>query len=142
MGLTITLKPGVSSIRISGSYAFYRQIPFSEAKSHGIDVSKWDYMERTPNDLWQREEHVYLETIDFSENTLEYRNLEGNLQLQVYTHAIMDTGERVITIALINENQPESSNLLTASAFGAFQPTIHVAGVDEESIFTNVSMQT
>ena len=142
MGLTITLKPGVSSIRISGSYAFYRQIPFSEAKSHGIDVSKWDYMERTPNDLWQREEHVYLETIDFSENTLEYRNLEGNLQLQVYTHAIMDTGERVITIALINENQPESSNLLTASAFGAFQPTIHVAGVDEESIFTNVSRQT
>ena len=142
MGVTVTLKSGVSTIRVSGSYAFYRQIPFKEAENNGIDTSKWEHIQPPPADLWKREAIAFSEVIDFSQQRVEYRNLKGNLQIQIYTHSVMDTGERVITIALVNENQPESNNLLTASAFCAFQPVLHIEGINEERIFTSVNRQT
>lgn len=38
MGITVTLKAGVSTIYISGSYAFYVPIPLAEAQLHGINT--------------------------------------------------------------------------------------------------------
>ncbi|MCI8431375.1 MAG: hypothetical protein HFI16_14175 [Lachnospiraceae bacterium] len=142
MGITVTLKPSISQIRVSGGYAFYQHIPFENAKEFGIDPSKWEALERKPADLWKRKTFTYSETINFTDKRVEYRELEGNLQLQVYTHSLLESGERVITIALINENQPESSNLLTTSVSCAFQPVIHIEGIEKESVFTNVSRQT
>ena len=142
MGITVTLKPGVLKIKISGSYAFYRQIPYENAKDYDIDPSQWKRLTPLPSDLWKRKAFEFSEVMDFTEKKVEYRNLEGNLQLQVYTHSILDTGERVITIALINENQPESSNLLTTSAASAFQPVIRIEGINGSGIFTSVSRQS
>lgn len=141
MGITVTLKPGISQIKVSGCYAFYRQIPYENAKDYGVDPSKWAHLNPLPSDLWKRKAFEFSEVIDFTDNRVEYKSLEENLQLQVYTHSILDTGERVITIALINENQPESNNLLTTSASSAFQPEIRIEGVNEK-IFTNVSRQS
>lgn len=142
MGITVTLKPGVSRIRILGGYAFYRQIPFKQARDAGIDTTKWASLQLPPKDLWKRETVQYDKTTEFTGNRVVYLDLPEHLQLRVYTHALLETGERVITIALINENQPEGSDLFTTSASCAFQPSIRVAGVDGEEIFTSVSRQS
>lgn len=142
MGITVTLKPGIAKIRISGGYAFYQHIPFENAKDYGLDPSKWKHLNPLPSDMWKRKAFEFTKEIDFTEKRVEYKILEGNMQLQVYTHSILDTGERVITIALINENQPESNNLLTTSAATAFQPVIRIEGENKRRIFTNVSRQS
>jgi len=141
MGLTITLKPGVMDINVSGHYAQYKPIPYSDAHEAGIDTSRWDHLDRKPHELWQREEHEYSENISFSDERLEYVNLACGLQLQLYTHSILPSGERVLTVALVNINQAENDMLLTAKKC-VFQPTIRIAGVETREIFTSVNRQT
>ena len=72
---------------------------------------------------------------------MEHADLPGGLQLQVYTHSVLSTGERVITIALVNENQSQN-DVGSTSRYCAFQPVIKVAGCDGVSVFTSVNRQT
>lgn len=141
MGITVTLKAGVCSVLISGTYAFYDPIAFGDAKESGIDISRWDHLEKKPKEIWRRNEYSYAETITFSGKKVEYCDLPRELQLQVYTHSLMDTGERVITIALVNENQSEN-DMVSTSKYCAFQPFIKVSGIDSSPVFTSVNRQT
>lgn len=141
MGITVTLKAGVNAICISGSYAFYEPIAFEDAKDCGIDTSKWERMEKKPKEVWRRNEYPYSATIEFSGERVEYADLPSGLQLQVYTHSIMESGERVITIALVNENQSENDMGATSRSC-AFQSVIRATGVDGASVFTSVNRQT
>lgn len=141
MGITVTLKAGVRSILISGAYAFYELIAFDDAKENGIDISKWDHLEKKPKEIWRRNEYSYSETISFSDKSVEHCDLPCGLQLQVYTHSLMDTGERVITIALVNENQSQN-DMVSTSKCCAFQPVIKVSGIDATPVFTSVNRQT
>lgn len=141
MGITVTLKYGVSAICVSGRYAFYEPILYEDAEQHGIDISRWEHLGKRPKELWMRKEYSYSETIAFTEKRVEYINLDCGLQLQIYTHSILDTGERVVTIALINENQSEN-DILATSKHCAFQPVIRITGIGGKSIFTNVNRQT
>lgn len=141
MGITVTLKTGVNAICISGSYAFYEPIAFENAKDCGIDTSKWEHLEKKPKEVWRRNEYPYSTTIEFAGERVEYADLPSGLQLQVYTHSIMESGERVITIALVNENQSENDMGATSRSC-AFQPVIRVTGVDGASVFTSVNRQT
>lgn len=141
MGITVTLKPGVQSLLISGGYAFYDAINYDEATDHGIDIKKWDHLEKKPKEIWKRSEFDYFEVITFTGERVEYVQLEKNIQLQVYTHSILDTGERVITIALVNVNQAEN-DLNATSKFCAFQPSIRVTSNDDQFVFCSVNRQT
>ena len=141
MGITVTLKAGVSTIYISGSYAFYVPIPLAEAQLHGINTSRWEHLEKKPKEVWRREEYSYSEKVSFTGERVEHADLPGGLQLQVYTHSVLSTGERVITIALVNENQSQN-DVGSTSRYCAFQPVIKVAGCDGVSVFTSVNRQT
>jgi len=141
MGITVTLKAGVNAICISGCYAFYEPIAFEDAKNCGIDTSKWEHLEKKPKEVWRRNEYPYSEIITFSGERVEYADLPSGLQLQVYTHSIMESGERVITIALVNENQSENDTGATSKSC-AFQPVIRVTGIEGARIFTSVNRQT
>ncbi len=141
MGITVTLNAGVSAICVSGSYAFYEPVSFEDAKECGIDTSRWEHLEKKPKEVWRRNEYSYSEKVIFTGERVEYADLSSGLQLQVYTHSIMDTGERVITVALVNENQSENDMNATSKCC-AFQPVIKVAGYDGASIFTSVNRQT
>ena len=69
MGITVALKAGVDAICISGGYAFYEPISFEDAKDCGIDISKWEHLEKKPKEVWRRNEYSYAEKItpaDFS----------------------------------------------------------------------------
>lgn len=141
MGVTVTLKSGVTEVCLSGSYAFYQPIPFSEAADYGIDVSPWEQEKNPPREIWKRKKFHYSEMAAFTQNQVEHINLEGGLQLQVYTHSVLDTGERVVTVALVNENQTENDPIAT-SRYCAFQPSIRITGIDEGAVFTSVNRQT
>jgi hypothetical protein len=141
MGITVTLKPGVEAICVTGGYAFYEPVSFEDAKNCGIDTSKWEHLEKKPKEVWRRNKYQYFERIVFSGERVEYADLPSGLQLQVYTHSIMESGERVITIALVNENQSENDMGATSKSC-AFQPVIRVTGIDGASVFTSVSRQT
>lgn len=141
MGITVALKAGVDAICISGGYAFYEPISFEDAKDCGIDISKWEHLEKKPKEVWRRNEYSYAEKITFTGERVEYADLPSGLQLQVYTHSIMDSGERVITIALVNENQSEN-DMGATSKYCAFQPAIRAASCDRSPVFTSVNRQT
>lgn len=140
MGITVTLKDGVGAICISGSYAFYEPILYEEAQQHGINISRWEHLEKKPKEIWRRKEYSYSETVTFSGERMEYTDLPGSLQLQVYTHSVLDTGERVVTIALVNENQSEN-DVVSTSKCCAFQPIIRVTSKNGTSVFTSVNRQ-
>ena len=141
MGITVTLKAGVGAICISGSYAFYEPISFDDAKECGIDTSRWEHLEKKPKEIWRRNEYSYDEKVIFTGERVEYADLPNGLQLQVYTHSIMDSGERIITIALVNENQSEN-DMTSTSRCCAFQPVIRVSSSDGTAVFTSVNRQT
>lgn len=141
MGITVTLKAGVRAIYVSGSYAFYKPILFENAKENGIDTSRWENLEKKPKEVWKRYVYSYAEKVVFTDERVVYADLLNGLQLQVYTHSVLNTGERVITIALVNENQSEN-DLVSTSSCCAFQPVIKVTSVDGTSIFTSVNRQT
>lgn len=141
MGFTVTLKAGVGTICVSGSYAFYEPISFENAKESGIDTSRWEHLEKKPKEVWKRNEYTYSKKIVFTGERVAYADLPGGLQLQVYTHSVMDSGERVITIALVNENQSDN-DMGSTSKYCAFQPVIRLTSGDAAAIFTSVNRQT
>ena len=71
LGITCTLKAGVSSIRLSGSYAFYSPVLFEEAAKRGMDLSKWDALEKKPKDLWIRNEFSFDEVMELGKAKVE-----------------------------------------------------------------------
>ena len=78
MAITLILKAGVESILLSGSYAFYK--PTGQVKGKKT--------------LWYREPHTFSEKFSFAED--KFINLTDGLQIQVYSHSIMDNGERIV----------------------------------------------
>lgn len=52
MGITCTLKKGVTSIVITGSYAFYSPVLFEEATEYRISVERWEASENKPKELY------------------------------------------------------------------------------------------
>lgn len=64
MGITCTLKSGVTSIAINGSFAFYSPVLFEEAAKHGISTTRWDTSEKKPRELWPRKEYSFRNVIE------------------------------------------------------------------------------
>lgn len=122
MAITLILKSNVDAISISGSYAFYK--PTEKEKGKKI--------------LWYRQPHEFSKKFSFSDDS----NIEltDGLQVQVYTHAIMDDGKKIITIALVNTRlSNKDANIIAKSC--AFQPVLNIKGCDNEAIFSNINIQ-
>ncbi len=141
MGITCTLKAGVEEIALLGSYAFYTPILFEEAAKYDIDVSKWEGFSKKPKELWKRQEYTFSQTVRLGFGKLvEPILLAEGLQLNIYTHTILDSGERVITVAMINTNR-SGIEALEQAQLCAFQTKLKIEGVAQEDIFTIVNRQ-
>ena len=141
LGITCTLKAGVSTIRLSGSYAFYLPVLFEEAAKRGMDLTRWDALEKKPKDLWIRNEFSFDEVVNLSEATVESPvSLDNGIQLQIYTHTIFDSGERVITVAMVNTQQAGKDAPERAQKC-AFQPKLMISGEQGAAVFTNSNRQ-
>lgn len=142
MGVTFTLSKNVKQIKITGSYAFYLPIPFEDAADNEIDVSKWKNADKHPKEFWKRKSYTIDHIFDITNSTLlpPYPLLCG-LQLHIYTHMIFESGERVVTVALVNTNTASNNDYVNLARLTAFQPVIVISGFDGASIFTNVNHQ-
>ena len=141
LGITCTLKTGVTAIVLSGSYAFYYPVLFEEAEKYGLDISKWESAEKKPKELWPRKEYHFRETIVLDAETVaEPISLERKMQLQIYTHSILESGERVVTIAMVNTNQT-NGDAVEKAKLCAFQPVLRIEGQDSGAVFTNANRQ-
>ena len=141
LGITCTLKEGVKEIRFFGSYSFYAPVLYEEAEKKGMDLSKWDDLEKKPKDLWIRNEFTFNKTVKLSDKKIEEPvPLANGLQLQIYTHAILGSGERVITVAMVNTQQAGTDALERAQKC-AFQPVLIISGKEGTPIFTNSNRQ-
>ena len=150
MGITVTLKNGVHSVLISGSYAFY--LPLSseteqEAASAGQKheaVSSRKSQEKH-REQWHRKAFSYslqVEFRDLQDKSLKTEELKNGLWLEVYTHSVLKTGERVITVALVNRNTTEDNDRRITSAKCVFQPVIRLSSVENTDIFAVVRQHT
>ena len=139
MGVTFTVLSGVSEIRVTGSYAFYDAIPFVTARDSGISLPEFPEDAKKPEYVWQRNPYHFEHQISFSEDAAVQEIVLGRgIKLRAYTNRIFsDTGERVVTLVLINENYAES-DLSSTNIAAIFQPEICITGVHGESIFTSV----
>lgn len=152
MGITCTIKPNINKIFVEGNYAFYDPISFDNAKDAGIDASKWkktddktkadeDPQNRSKNDkpseIWKRRSFCYQEIVPLSD-AVEPRDLGNGMQLHVYTHKIFGSGEKVITVTLVNGLQAGNDDFVQQNRNAAFQPVIKISGIEENAIFTSV----
>lgn len=141
MGLTCTLKKGVQDIVVCSSYAFYTLMDCEEAEKLGIDILKWKDAKKKPKDIWVRKEYNFETPIHLGDEKVAMPvTLECNMQLQIYTHSILNSGERVITVAFVNTNQA-NDDPVDRARLCAFQTQIRIKGIDNSPIFTNVNRQ-
>lgn len=141
MGVTCTLKPGVNEVLLSGSYAFYSPVLYEEASKYEVDISRWMQSEKKPKELWMRKGYSFQTKVQLGSEKVEKPVLlEGKLQLQIYTHTILENGERVITVAMVNTNQA-GEDAIDKAKLCAFQPVLKIAGSTKNSIFTNANRQ-
>lgn len=122
MAITVILKENVESILISGSYAFY--IPSEQSKGKKM--------------FWKRKPCTFNEIFSFGKNNVI--NLEGGLQLHIYNHSYTTSGEKIVTVALVNNNASDQ-DFNQISRFCAFQPVIRLESCDGRSIFSNLNLQ-
>lgn len=141
MGITCSLKAGINEILLKGSYAFYLPVLFEEAEKCGIDVSKWQQAEKKPKELWQRKGYSFQTKVQLGgEKVANPVSLDGNVQLQIYTHTIMENGERVITVAMVNTNQT-GEDAVDKAKLCVFQPVLKIESATKETIFANANRQ-
>ena len=119
MAVTFILKKNVLAFKISGSYAFYKPEKVNDKKI-----------------LWQREPYFFTEIFSFDKNIF---NLEGGLQLQIYSQSYAGSNEKIITVALVNMNFGGDFN--QTAKLCAFQPTIKVESCDGREIFSDINLQ-
>lgn len=57
IGITCTLKKGITKILVCCKYAFYAPVSLDEAEQRNIDLSKWVENEKKIQEIWQRQQY-------------------------------------------------------------------------------------
>ena len=141
MGITCTLKAGINEILLTGSYAFYLPVLFEDAAKYGIDISKWQQSNKKPKELWQRKGYEFQTAVQLGTDKVEKPvSLDGKVQLQIYTHDILENGERVITVAMVNTNQA-GEDAVEKAKLCVFQPVLKIESPTGDTIFTSADRQ-
>ena len=142
-GITFTLKAGVTTIVLSGKYAFYEPITFENAQNYGIDVTKWENHPDPPKKLWKR--HGYSFKIETELPTTKISgpiSLEAGIQLQIFTHTVFESGKRVVTVVMLNTNISEKEKSEDKIKLCAFQTELRISGPGEKAIFADTNLQS
>lgn len=145
LGITCALVPGISKVKIRGSYAFYNPVNYEDADSAGIDISLWEKVQRKPDILWKRSVSEFDQDVDLSgvdKKKIISVQLDKEMKLQIFSHAVLDSGERIITIVLVNENIiADIHDKMLRAMNCAFQVYLTVSGDNENGIFADINKQ-
>lgn len=142
-GITFALKSGVTTIVLSGTYAFYEPIVFENAQDYGIDVLKWKDSENHPKILWKRRGYSFEIEVDLP--IVKVSNpisLEAGIQLQIFTHTVLKSGERIVTVVMLNTNISQSEEPEDKARLCAFQTGLRISGSDKKAIFADTNLKS
>lgn len=144
VGMTFTLKTGVKSFCVKGSFAFYKHYDYQEAEKSGFDLSKWSAEESKPKDLWRRESCSFSKNVCLDLKTrCQSIELDRSLELRVFLKRLSEKKEMIVTVALLNMNKACDNAVVDAEKI-AFQPSIKIEALESESqknIFTTVEQR-
>ena len=144
IGITCTLKKGITKILVCCKYAFYAPVSLDEAEQRNIDLSKWVENEKKIQEIWQRQQYENKHVVELGNGKISKPiSLEGGMRIQVFIHTELPSGEKVITATLINDNKIDENNGPKDKArLCAFQTEIKLTGIDNEVIFSDTDRKT
>ena len=137
-GITCTLKAGVTSFRLTGSYAVYLPMHWEDAVKLNPNLQKPDPKKKREQLCWQREEKKFDELADIADGAVFSRELHTKFFLQVYTNYVFEDGRRVITAVLVNQEVCPKEDKEKVNEHMVLQPVIRISGCDGQKIFTSV----
>ncbi len=142
-GITFLLKAGVDVIVLSGKYAFYEPVAFEKAQDYGVDILKWKNSENPPETLWKRQGYSFEIEAELPITKVSSPiSLKAGIQLQIFTHAILESGERVVTVVMLNTNVSENETAEEKARLCAFQTGLRVSGLSGKAIFADTNLRS
>lgn len=146
MGMTITVKPNVSRVRVAINFATYIPYSYDEAKESNIPLDRYSHLieradekEQKRMTFWQRKAHHYDTEIPCDENFVY--TVMDDIFLKVFFHKAEETGNKVLTIVLTNERHVSGEDRNVVAANALLQPELFIESVDSETPFTEVGRQ-
>jgi len=146
MGVTITVKPNISQIRIVLKYAYYIPFSYEEAVAHGVSVERYaedikraEDKERSRMTFWKRMPKACEYMISCNENSIS--KVDEGIFLKVFFHVASETGNKVLTVVLTNERNITGEDRNTIAANTLLQPELIIDSINKEYPFTEVGRQ-
>lgn len=146
MGVTFTLKPEISELRVCLDYAFYHPYSLNEAIETNLDISRYGTLIEKAGDkekdrmkFWKRESFSKETLVSVSENqTIE---VCPGIFLKVFLHMVTENNEKIVTAVLTNERFVSGDNRDDIAKNTVMQPTINVFDAEGRPAFTEVRRQ-
>lgn len=138
MGITCTLKPGVDCICVSSSYAFYESLSAGEA---GVEPDESEKGKKE-SIYWKRHEYHFKKDmmLGMGKGKIAEVTLDHGMLIQAFSHETYQSGERVITVVLLNTNVANPKDTPVEKAgMCAFQCEIRIFDKRNRPVFTETS---
>ena len=146
MGVTITVNPDVTQLRIIVKYAQYEPFTYAEANECGLSLERYatlieqaDEKARARMTFWKRAPKSFECLIPCDENHLV--EIIPNVFLKSFFHKASENGNKVLTIVLTNEKYVSGEDRNQVAANALLQPEILIEPLDNSSPFTEVGRQ-
>lgn len=129
MGITFVLKPDIEEVQVRIQYSQYA--PIIEADTKGKDIIQW---QRCP---YQSIECI--NTAELAKGQHCTYNLADNILLHVFCNYILSSGNKIITISLLN-NHKSAQKMVDDQDRIIFQTSLRISGEAGEDIFEDIDL--
>ena len=146
MGITFTIKRGISAFNVDCGYALYKPYSLEKAIENEKDISNYKQQidnsnseEKSRMKFWKRNEYRYSFRISVSENS-SYE-IDTDVFLKSFIHMETESAEKIISVVLTNERNMGRYTRDVTAANTLMQPYIRISGIDNSCIFSEISKQ-
>lgn len=146
MGVTITVKPNVTQLRVAATYAQYEPFLYAQAVENNLPLERYSALieqagekERARMTFWKRNAMTFECLIPCDTN--HRVEIIPDVFLKVFFHNASESGNKVLTIVLTNERFVSADDRNQIAANALFQPELLIEPLDNASPFTEVGRQ-
>lgn len=146
MGVTITVKPHVSQVRVSFNYAFYIPYSLEDAQANNLSLDRYATLieqasekERSRMFFWKRSKQSFACIVPCDENSTT--EIVRGIFLKVFYHKVSESGNKVLTLVVTNERIITEDDRNLAAANTLLQPELLIESLDTSCPFTEVGRQ-
>lgn len=144
MAITTTVRADVEAIKIIVTTAQYDPIEQNNPINNGEEIvdGQGNSFKKKKEILWYRKPLKYEPIVDIPDKRGSTTFLlKDGLELQLYVQKIFKDGSKMITVALINKNKHNNSNIIN-NQNSFFQCNIELSGIEKhDPVFIEKKMQ-